>query len=87
MKQLKVGDKIRIKVPTLSGWKGKATVVAFYPNKHGGIVEFLIDGDKLDEYGRSNWFVCRHEIVVMRVRPNVEFSGAQRSGASAGTQG
>ena len=66
MKQLKFGDKIRLKVPTISGWKGNATVVAFYPDYYGGSVEFLKDGEQLDEYGRSYCIALRHEISVMR---------------------
>jgi hypothetical protein len=64
MKQLQKGDRVRVNVPLLSGWKGKATVISHYPPSN--IVEILKDGDEVNEYGNSYCYVCRHELSVMR---------------------
>ena len=37
-KQIKVGDRIRLKVRTMSGWKGTGTVI--FSDPYGGIIEF-----------------------------------------------
>jgi len=60
---MKKGTRIRLKVPTIGGWKGEAIVVEEYPS---GTVEFLKKGDKLDEYGRSYCYACRHEVSVIK---------------------
>lgn len=63
-KQIKVGDRIRLKVRLMGGWKGTGTVI--FSDPYGGIIEFLKDGDSLDEWGRTGCFVCKHEVAVMR---------------------
>ena len=66
---LQQGDRIRLKVRTLSGWKGTATVLRHDP--HHDLVEFLPDGDEwraelAREFDISGCYACRHEVALIR---------------------
>ena len=64
MALLKVGDRIRLKVPLMSGWKGCGTVREDQLHESHG-VEFVKDGHE-----PGNWdghgSACRHEVAVLR---------------------
>lgn len=67
MKLLKKGDRVRLKVRTLFGWKGKGTVIRDQLTKDSGVT-FRKDGD--DEHEVHEYEIgteaCRHEVAVMR---------------------
>lgn len=65
MKQLQKGDRIRLKVGTIGGWKGTATVLEH--SVCDDTVEFLKDGYTPDEYGRSYCYAFRHEVSKIRM--------------------
>ena len=72
MKMLKIGDKIKLKTPLLSGWKGIGTVAEDQLEKDG-IVAFTKDDDDLgSRFGLC--FAMRHQVSLMRkavaTRPN-----------------
>ena len=55
MKQLKAGDRITLKVRTISGWKGSGTVVSH----SGDHVVFVKDGDRTIEMCDCMRYECR----------------------------
>ena len=60
-KRLKTGDRIRLKVPTMCGWKGTGTVVRDMTHDND-TVDFAKDGD--DDWPPS--VACRHEVALIR---------------------
>lgn len=66
MKLLKKGDRIRLKVRTMAGWKGTGTVMEDQITADGG-VRFIKDGA---EPGTLEYEIgcdaCRHEVEVLR---------------------
>jgi len=64
-KVLRIGDRIRLKVPTLSGWTGTATVTE---DMHGpeNSVWFCKDGDDIGDPSARSCTACRHEVAVLR---------------------
>jgi len=60
MKLLKKGDRIRLKVRTIFGWKGIGTVIEDQLHENSA-VRF-----KKDENGSNNCTACRHEVAKMR---------------------
>jgi len=66
MKPLKKGDRIRLKVRTIGGWKGIGTVMEDEVVAGRG-VRFIKDGAEpgsLDSILGCD--ACRHEVVVLR---------------------
>ena len=55
----KVGDRVRLNVPTISGWQGNGTVTRAY----GETVEVKKDNEVFDETCE----VCPHELTKLRV--------------------
>ena len=60
--QLKVGTRVRAKVPTIFGWKGTGTVVAGTTFDTVCVVK---DGYDLEDRSGECLF-CRHELAIMR---------------------
>ena len=69
MQLLKKGDRIRLKVRTILGWKGYGTVSEDQLHADS-TVWFSRDGDDPEDimFGRSA--ACRHEVAKVRVPPN-----------------
>ena len=61
---LKQGDRIRLKVRTLSGWKGTGTVAVDQLHPEDGI-QFIKDGDHGPPYSGAR----RHEVAKLRGQP------------------
>ena len=62
-RRLKTGDRIRLKVRTLGGWKGTGTVVCDMAHEDD-VVLFAKDGQE-----RRDWLPCvaaRHEVSLLR---------------------
>ena len=59
VKDLMAGTQVRLKVRTMSGWKGSGTVVWCF----GDDVQILRE-DKPDQFGFVD--CARHEVAVMR---------------------
>lgn len=66
MKRLKKGDRIRLKVRLLSGWKGTATLVE--DESPDGTVQFVKDGDDPNDWLDCLCFAGRHEVAKMRTK-------------------
>lgn len=64
MKPLKKGDRIRLKVRTIFGWKGTATVVE--DQRFDDTVRFVKDGDSPDDFLATLCYACRHEVSKIR---------------------
>ena len=62
---LKKGDRIRVKVRLMSGWKGTATVTR---NQYSSVdtVQFVKDGDDPDDWLAGCCLACRHEVSLLR---------------------
>ena len=68
-RRLKTGDRIRLKVPTLCGWKGTGTVVVDMATDESA-VRFTKDGQQ-----PRHWLPCvaaRHEVALLRQRPKAK---------------
>ena len=61
MTRLKKGDRIRLKVRTLGGWKGTGIVVEDQAHPNDG-VRFIKDGESAPTCSSA----CRHEVAKMR---------------------
>jgi hypothetical protein len=59
---LRKGDRIRLKVPLLSGWKGTATVVEAQLTRSDG-VDFRKDGAVVGGFGSC---ACDHEVALLK---------------------
>ena len=73
MKTLKKGDRIRVKVRLLGGWKGFGTVSATpTSNSPDAVVWFFKDGqDTTDPFlGRNA--ACRHEVAAVKSSNNTQ---------------
>lgn len=62
---LKKGDKIRLKVPTLGGWKGYATVMEDQLHKDDGVWFRKDDADQ-DDFFADKCSACSHEVALRR---------------------
>jgi hypothetical protein len=69
MKLLKKGDRIRLKVRTIGGWKGTATVTEDQISPDV-TVWFRKDGSDPDDWMADRCCACRHEVAVMRKPSN-----------------
>lgn len=66
MSKLLPGDRVRMKVLMISGWRGTGTVIEY--DELSDTVEILKDGDEPGDYGRSHCLACRHEVAKIRQR-------------------
>ena len=60
MGKLKKGDRIRLKVRTVFGFKGTATVVNDQVNN---LVQWRPDGSNPDDTSQDFCYACRHEVA------------------------
>ena len=65
MKLLTIGTRIRLKVRTLGGWKGTATVTEDQLFPDDG-VWFRPDGEDPDNWLTGRCVACRHEVSILR---------------------
>lgn len=65
MRLLRKGDRIRLKVPTIAGWRGKATVT-LDQCKPDDLVVFAKDGDDPEDPMKNRCCACRHEVALLR---------------------
>jgi hypothetical protein len=63
MKKLKKGDRIRLKVRTISGWEGIGTITE---DQEGDSISFRKDGGT-EENNRA----MRHEVTLLKRTPSV----------------
>ena len=63
MKLLKKGDRIRLKVRTISGWKGLGTVSE---DQMDNIIAFFKDGEDHESSLLGHNYAMRHEVAVIR---------------------
>lgn len=61
MRKLRAGDRIRLKVKTLTGWIGTGAVICDQSTPDSGVV-FQRDGYDSDDTCDA----CRHEVVLLR---------------------
>jgi hypothetical protein len=62
---LKKGDRIRVKVRLMSGWKGTATVTCDQYSRED-TVQFIKDGDDPNDWPAGLCLACRHEVLLLR---------------------
>lgn len=69
MSKLKIGDRVRLKVRLLNGYKGEATVLRI-DHKDGleDLVDIWLDGDPLPPPGWRGVACLRHEVAKIRKR-------------------
>jgi hypothetical protein len=65
MKKLKKGDRIRLNVYTISGWKGLGTVTE---DQVDDTVTFRRDGEDPESWFSGRSCAMRHEVSVVRGR-------------------
>jgi hypothetical protein len=62
---LKSGDRIKLKVATIGGWKGTATVTENQLS-FDDTVHFRPDGSAPDDWISGRCVACRHEVSLLR---------------------
>ena len=66
--QLKKGDRIRMKVPLMGGWKGCGTVSEDQiSDSKDAVVWFFKDGQDITDRSLGRNAACRHEISKIKV--------------------
>ena len=67
MSKLKIGDRVRLKVRLLNGYKGEATVLRIdHQDGLEDLVEIWPDGDTPPMHGRRGVACLRHEVVKIK---------------------
>ena len=69
MRLLKRGDRIRLKEPLMSGWKGTATVTEDQINGVG-CVWFRKDGSDPDDWMADRCCALRYQVALIRKTSN-----------------